>query len=325
MTLRLSASKWAKRLTLALLVLAIVVMPALALAGPRSGGSFGGRLGFRSPGGGFGSAPPRSYYGGGSSYYGGGPSVHIFPGFGWGGYGYGGGFGLFGTVLTLVVVGVAVASIARAVRASRRMDASDGGWTGYADEPDVMPGRAYVYKLQLALGRSGRGVQDRLADFAARGDTSTESGLASLLQQTALELLREKDAVRYASAEARGPMSLTNAETAMNGLALSERSRFQVERVRVADGRTVRSDAPAEEGREALELIVVTLVAATRTPLPGFGGVESPDDLAKLLSTLGGVSPDGLLGLEVVWTPADPNDSMTETDVMTTYPELRSL
>ena len=23
--------------------------------------------------------------------------------------------------------------------------------------------------------------------------------------------------------------------------------------------------------------------------------------------------------------PADPNDSMTETDVMTTYPELRSL
>jgi uncharacterized membrane protein len=27
----------------------------------------------------------------------------------------------------------------------------------------------------------------------------------------------------------------------------------------------------------------------------------------------------------VVWTPADPNDSMTETDVMTTYPDLRSL
>jgi uncharacterized membrane protein len=328
MNLHRRASKWAKRLTLALLVLAILVMPALALAGPRSGGSFGGRLGFRSPGGGFGSAPSRSYYGGGSSYYGGGPSYHIFPGFGWGwgGYGYGGGFGLVGTVLTLVVVGVAVASIARAVRASRRMGPSDGGWTGYADdEADVMPDRAYVYKLQLALGRSARGVQDRLAEFAARGDTSTESGLATLLQQTALELLREKDSVRYGAAEARGPMSFTNAETAMNGVALAERSRFQVERVRVVDGRTIRSDAPAEEGREALELIVVTLVVATRTPLPGFGGIDSPDDLAKLLTTLGGVSPDGLLGLEVVWTPADPNDSMTETDVMTTYPELRSV
>lgn len=324
---RALAFGWAKRLTLALLVLAVVVVPALAVAGPRSGGSFGGRLGFRSPGGGFGSTP-RSYYGGGSNYYGGGPGIHIFPGFGWGwggGYGYGGGFGLFGTVVTLVVVGVAVASIARAVRANRRMGPSEG-WGSYdGDEPEAMPGRAYVYKLQLALGRSGRGVQDRLAEFASRGDTATEAGLASLLQQTALELLREKDAVRYAAADARGPMSLTNAETSMNGLALAERSRFQVERVRTVDGRTLRSDVPAEEGREALELIVVTLLLATRTPLPSVASIDSPDDLAKLLSTLGGVSPDGLLGLEVVWTPADPNDSMTETDVMTTYPELRSL
>jgi uncharacterized membrane protein len=26
-----------------------------------------------------------------------------------------------------------------------------------------------------------------------------------------------------------------------------------------------------------------------------------------------------------VWTPADPDDSLTETDLMTTYPEMRSL
>jgi uncharacterized membrane protein len=120
-------------------------------------------------------------------------------------------------------------------------------------------------------------------------------------------------------------MSLTNAETAMNGLTLAERSRFQVERVRAVDGRVNRSAAPAEEGKEALELVVVTLVAATRSPLAAFKAFTTPDDLAALLSELGAVSPNGLLGLEVVWTPADPNDSMTETDVMTTYPELRSL
>ncbi len=188
-----------------------------------------------------------------------------------------------------------------------------------------MPGRAYLYRLQLALGRSARGVQERLADFAASGDTSTEAGLTALLQQTALELLREKDAVRYALADARGPMSLTNAETAMNGLALAERGRFQIERVRGADGRVSRSDAPAEEGKEALELVVVTLLAATRTPLASFAQPSSPQELGALLSELGGVSPDAMLGLEVVWTPADSNDSMTETDVMTTYPELRSI
>ena len=46
---------------------------------------------------------------------------------------------------------------------------------------------------------------------------------------------------------------------------------------------------------------------------------------SAVLTELGGIAPNGILGLEVVWTPADPNDSMTETDVMTTYPDLRSV
>ena len=131
-----------------------------------------------------------------------------------------------------------------------------------------MQGRAYLYKLQLALGRSARGVQDRLSDFAAKGDTTSEAGLASLLQQTALELLRNKDSIRYAAAEARGPMSLTNAETAherhLAGRAVAVPGRARPRRRRAARS---RSEAPAEEGKEALELVVVTLVAATRTPL----------------------------------------------------------
>jgi uncharacterized membrane protein len=310
--------RWLKVFVLAL----VVLLPALALAGPRSGGSFSGRSGFRS-GGGY--TAPRSYSGGGN-HYGGGTHFFFLPGWGWGG-GYGGGIGLFGTLFVLVAVGFGAAMVMRAVRRSRA-GGEPGGWGWGApdeDEAAVAQGRAYLYKLQLALGRSARGVQDRLADFATRGDTTSEAGLASLLQQSALELLRHKDSIRYAAAEGRGPMSLTNAETAMNGVSLAERSRFQVERVRAADGRAARSDAPAEEGKEALEMVVVTLVAATRTPLQKFRPVGNPDELAALLSELGGVSPSGLLGLEVIWTPADANDSMTETDVMTTYPELRSL
>jgi len=314
------APRWLTLFALALLTLA----PALAVAGPRSGGSFGGRLGFRN-GGGMSMPSSPGYSGGGysRSYYGGGSHFFFLPSFG--GYGFGGGFGLFGTVLGLMVAGLVITSVLRAVRGNRGAGVGSSAWGDDDGQVMAMPGRAYLYKLQLALGRSARGIQDRLADFATQGDTSTEAGLAALLQQTALELLREKDAVRSASAEARGPMSLTNAETAMNGVALAERSRFQVERVRVADGHLSRSTVPAEEGKEVLELVVVTLVAATRTPLERFGTLSSDEDLAALLSELGGVSPDGILGLEVIWTPADPDDSMTETDVMTTYPELRSL
>src|SRR5881396_1820127 len=71
-----------------LLGLALLVMPALAQAAPRSGASFGGRLGFRN-GGGF--STPRSS--GNYGYNGGGHSFFFLPSFGWGGYGYGGGFG----------------------------------------------------------------------------------------------------------------------------------------------------------------------------------------------------------------------------------------
>jgi uncharacterized membrane protein len=319
----------ARWIVVLLALLAIVLLPLAAMAGPRSGGSFGGRMGFRSSGGGFSSgggySPGGGYvpsYGGGNTYYG---SPFGYSHWGWAPWGWGGGVGAFGTLFVLAVAGVAVLSVMRAVRrASYR-----GGYYA-ADEDDgyvrqVDNGRAYLYRLQLALGRSGRGVQERLAEFAEKGDTSTEAGLAALLQQTALELLREKDAVRYVGSDGRGPMSLTNAETTMNSLSLAERSRFQVERVRAAEGRFNASTAAAEEGKEALELVVVTLLAATRTPLGNFKTVTSPEELEALLSELGGVSPDGFLGLEVVWTPADANDSLTEMDVMTTYPDLRGI
>jgi uncharacterized membrane protein len=301
---------------------AFIAVPALAMAGPRSGGSFGGRS-FRSSGGSFSSS--RGGYG---RSYGGGSNFIFLPSWGFGGYGGGygcGGGGLLGTLLVMGVAFVVIRSVTRSMRQSR-YDGPSQMWSGgYDDEPDVVPDKAYLYKLQLALGRSARGVQDRLADFAAKGDTTSEAGLTSLLQQTALELLREKDSIRYVTADGRGPMSFTNAETAMNSIARGERSRFQVERVRNAGGRVNRSEAAAEEGREALELVVVTVVVATRRPLDRFKSVGELNELSALLSELGSVNSDGLLGLEVVWTPADSNDSMTETDVMTTYPDMRGI
>lgn len=307
--------------TLGLLVASLIVLPALALAAPRSGASFGGRS-FRSSGG---FSTPRartSNYGGGNTH-----SVFFLPsfGWGWGGLGYGGGG--FGSLLVIAVLGFAAFSLVRAAR-RHRAAATGAPWGAMSaddDESPSMAGRAYVYKMQVALGRSARGIQDRLAKFAAEGDTSTEAGLASLLQQTALELMREKDSIRAAAVEATGPMNLTNAETKLNGLALAERARFQVERVRGADGQVRRSSAEAEEGKEALEYVVVTVVVATRTPIGAWKTVTDRADVDLYVGQLGGVSSSGLLGLEVIWTPADPNDSMTETDLLTTYPDLRSV
>jgi uncharacterized membrane protein len=134
--------------------------------------------------------------------------------------------------------------------------------------------------------------------------------------------MREKDSIRYTAVEQSGPLSMQNGETKLNGAALAERSRFQVERVRGADGQVRRSEAAAPESPEALEYVVVTLVLATRAPLPA---LKEGDGIDTVLGQLGAVDQQSLLGLEVIWTPADPTDSLTEMDVMTAYPQMRSV
>jgi uncharacterized membrane protein len=311
-----------------LVLVGVLLVASIAYAAPRSGSSFGGLRGFRSSGGA--SRSPsglsRSYGSPSRGNYGGGSSFVVLPGFGWGmgGWGMGGGMGFFGSLLLVGVVCLGAIMVVRSIRrASQR-----GALTYGSDSDDEAAGfmdRAHVYKVQLGLGRSGRGIQKRLEEFASTGDTSTEAGLAELLRQTALELMREKDAVRYGLVEPGGPYSLTNGEAKLNGAAMAERSRFQVERLRGAEGQVRRSEAAASVGGEALEFLVVTVLVATRQPLAGLDKLEDRPALDAVLAALGAVSASTLLGLEVIWTPADPEDSLTETDLMTTYPEMRSL
>src|SRR6185312_17023633 len=97
-----------RALSLLLLLVLTAGLAAPAFAGPRSGSSFGGRLGFRSGGG----MSSPSYSGGGyrspgyGSGYGSGSHFFFFPGMG---YGLGG-FGGLAPLLGILVVGLAVAS-----------------------------------------------------------------------------------------------------------------------------------------------------------------------------------------------------------------------
>jgi uncharacterized membrane protein len=306
-----------------LILVCILIAASAAYARPRSGASFGGFRGFRS-----GSGNLSRGFSGSRSGYGRGSGFVFLPSFGWGygGWGYGGGVGLLGSLMLVGIVGFGAIMVVRSIRrASRRGALAYGGRNGEYDDVDASDNRSFVYKVQLGLGRSGRGIQKRLEEFANTGDTSSEAGLAELLRQTALELMREKDAVRYGLVEPGGPYSLTNGESKMTGAAMAERSRFQVERVRSSEGQVRRSEASPSVGSEALEFLVVTVLVATRRPLAGLQKLDDRQELDAVLAELGSVAANALLGLEVIWTPADPEDSLTETDVMTTYPEMRSM
>lgn len=319
-------------------LLAFLVLPTLALARPRSGGSFSGRGGFRSGGGSYsrsyGRPAPRARGGGG-------PSFVFLPGFGWGSpFGFGGGGGsMLGTLLLVGMLGIGGLMVVRALRRAQGPRGEGAPWSGGAqsfwggpsdDEDDdgyaqVAPGRVFITKVQLGLGQSARGIQPRLESFAAEGDTSSEAGLAHLLSQTALELMREKHSIRYAGVETNGPLSLTNGEAKLNGLALAERSRFQVERVRGAEGKVRRSTAGSVVHEEVMEYLLVTVLVASRQPVTGVKKMNERQELDQLLGELGAVPSDALLGLEVIWTPADPEDALTESDLLLHYPDLRAV
>ncbi len=308
----------------------------------RSGGSFSGRGGFRSGGGSFRSAPRSA-----PSRGPGGTNVVVVPGggFGFSPFGYGLGYGLGGgSWLMMGMLGVGALVAFRAVRMSRMRRIEEVGADGrqltgaqrralpaagggYDDDDEVgyTPDRTYVYRVQLGLGRSARALQQRLEQFAAEGDTASETGLAQLLNQTALELLREKESIRYGSAEGAGPLNMANGEAKLNGWALAERSRYQVERVRGAEGKVRRSEAPQASSGEVLEYLLITVVVATRSPVPALTKLGELSDLDVVLRELGGIPAGALLGLEVIWIPADPDDALTESEMLTSYPDLRSL
>ncbi|MDZ4693674.1 MAG: DUF1517 domain-containing protein [Deltaproteobacteria bacterium] len=294
-------------LTAAILACGLTLLPSAAEA-RRSGASFGGRS-FGSP-----SRSAPSY--GSSPRLGGGGGIFFFPSFMPFGFGGGG-----GSILMLGVLAVGaffmMRSIQRANRSHRGYD--DGG----RDAP--VSGKAHVQTLQLGIGRSGRDVRRRLTAFAEQGDTGTETGLAKLLSQAALELLREKASIRHALFATSGPLSFANAETKMGGLALKERSKFQIERLRASDGKVNRSEEKLGPTDDILEYVVITVVVATREPLVDFKEITQHEEVDSVLAAMGGIAPSNLLGMEVIWTPADDDDALTQDDLLTEYPDLRNV
>lgn len=251
-----------------------------------------------------------------------------FGGFGYGGYpvyagGGGGGFSdfLFFGLFALIAVS-AISSFTRA--------RSDGDYD--ADED----GQAYddgvtVAKLQVGLLASARGLKRDLERIAAKADTSTPAGLHYVLQETVLSLLRNPEYAVYGAAKTLKGRSLAKAEQKFNEMSLAERGKVREETlVNVSGirreggfkGKGKTDGATSAPGDE--ELIVVTVLVASkgRFKLPA---VRSGAELRTALSTLGAVPSDGVLGVEVLWTPQDPQDSYSKGELMVDFPDLNNL
>ncbi len=251
-----------------------------------------------------------------------------FGGFGYGGYptvyAGGGGGGLSDFLFFGLFALIAVSAISSFTRAR-----SDGDYD--VDED----GQAYddgvtVAKLQVGLLSSARGLKKDLERIAARADTSTPSGLHYVLQETVLSLLRNPEYAVYGAAKTLKGKSLAKAEQKFNEMSLAERGKVREETlvnvsgIRREGGFKGKSGSDNSTAAGDEELIVVTVLVASkgRFKLPA---VRSGAELRTALSTLGAVPSDGVLGVEVLWTPQDPGDSYSKGELMIDFPDLNNL
>jgi uncharacterized membrane protein len=293
-------------------VLAVVLVFGTADGAWAAGGGRMGGGGFRAP------APrmspsPRTYAprGGGGYYPGGGfgfPFLFPFIGIGGG----------FGGLFTLLIF-IAIANVV--VRGFRGATDDD-----YAAPAGSNPPVA-VAKLQVGLLAEARELQDDLNRLATTADTGTSQGLAKLLQETTLSLLRHPDYWAYATSEDK-QTRLLGAEQEFNRYTLSARSRFSEETISNVNSQITQAAPKAALPGDVIgdpgEYILATVVVATQGKLD-LPDINSTTDLRQALSQIGAVSSENLLAVEVLWTPQQSGETLSADELIAQYPDLRLL
>lgn len=246
------------------------------------------------------------------------------------GGGYGGGFGGGGGLFFLPfligggggsLVGLlAIAAIAGVVLQAVRNSGAENFFSNKTEDVTVS-------KIQIGLLSSARQLQQDLNRLALESDTNTSAGLALLLREASVSLLRHPEYWVYANSASENT-KLELAEQKFNSLAMSERSKLNAEVISNFNNRRLQASAQTADGGADLsfeapsEYIVITLITATTGSSPKLPQVRSSEDLNLALSTVGATSEEELLAVEILWEPQSENYTLTADQVLSIYPSL---
>lgn len=296
----------------------------------RFGGSFGGRGGFsRSFGRGLfrgtsglsRSFGPRSYGHGVGRGYGGTGGFLFF-------FGSEAGSMVFaaGTLLALSV-GMLILFMIKSRLEMRKYMLEGSDQQDYTDEAAGMLTEgerlAVFARLSVAYLATEKQLQKALMELAGSGKVGTPEGEAYLLRETCLAMVRGKDAISRFFFDQKLGIGETRARSLLDDASMELRSKFDRERIR-ADSRGTRRDAgqAVDDLTKVAEFLVVSLAVAYRPPALVQRDVLDVDGLAELIKEIGSLGPERLLGMEVVWDPATPQEVLTEEELDRDYPEL---
>lgn len=237
---------------------------------------------------------PRDYY----------PSPNIYVG---PGYSYTStGFDLFSLIIILFIVFVAI-SIVAGLRRS--------GSSGRTAESTVA-------RLRLATLYS-RELQQNLRQLANNADTQTTKGLADLIDDAAVLMLREQAGWRFGGwDEWKG--NLSQAESQFDQWMTEARSEF-VETYRKYEGKVTQNTAYQAKAEPDGRYILVTFVVSAHGVLPPVAKPLRSAGARAALMALSSTTPVTTLAAYLTWTPEASGEALTEQDLLQGWPGLELL
>ncbi|WAL62083.1 DUF1517 domain-containing protein [Thermocoleostomius sinensis] len=179
-----------------------------------------------------------------------------------------------------------------------------------------------VTMLQVALLAQARYIQERLTELTLSADMETPEGLADMLKETVLALLRSPENWSHVRAMSQTVKSREEAAQLFEKLSVVERSKFSSETLARVGGRIRRQELrPGDDGPAAF--IVVTLLIGTEDDRPIIDQtIHSAQELQAALQRIGAITPEYLLIYELLWSPQDASDSLTYDELLAEYPDL---
>lgn len=327
-------------------VLLTPIQDAMAApSGGRMGGSFGGSNNRSSSSSSMRtySSPSRSF-GGGYSYYSR-PNIIVTPPIFGGGYGYFGAPVLapgvtvvrtgpsFVSFLSTAFIGLILFSTISSIT-NRSLTNMDGGSSSASDSA-LGPG-VTVAQISVALNVPRRNDPSSILSYLDRlsstARTDSRVGVSNLVSQVALELLRQKRSIFAAETEYKHYNDANRAQRDFNNSAIRERSKFERESVNRFGGVDyndgVKSTNRMTDGfNPQATAVVVTLIVSIDGDSTKLSKINGMSDLENALTRIAtDVKVDDCLrSAEVLWTPEDPKDVLTERDVVADYPKLRRI
>ncbi|PON73896.1 myelin-associated oligodendrocyte basic protein [Parasponia andersonii] len=184
--------------------------------------------------------------------------------------------------------------------------------------------RTSVLKVQVGLLGMARELQMDLNRIAETADTSTPEGLSYVLTETTLALLRHPDYCisGYSSVDLK--KSVEEGEKRFNQLSIEERGKFDEETLVNVNNLKRQSTTTQRASGFSNEYIVITVLVAAEGvhKLPAINGGR---DLKEALQKLASIPSNKILAVEVLWTPQNENDTLSERELLEDYPLLRPL